>query len=220
MNTYLSQKLKVMSGFSIILVLYIHSGFHDYANEIQGMPFNFALQEVVSGWLGRLAVPMFYAISGFLFFHGVRFDGAWSEAYGPLWRKMGRRVRSLVVPYLIACWFPVLFFVVLERIPASAAFVNGEGMTAVLALPLGEMLWQVYCDSGGGTPFAFPLYFVRDLICVVALMPALFLLLKKFNKRGTFCWRYSLRCAPFGRIFFGCQRRFIGLCSALVSWRA
>lgn len=37
MTQYLSDKFKVLSLISIILVLYIHSGFHDYPNEIQGM---------------------------------------------------------------------------------------------------------------------------------------------------------------------------------------
>ena len=184
MTTYLSQKIKVMSFASILLVLYIHSGFHNYTNEIAGMPFNFALQDAISGRLGRLAVPLFYAVSGYLFFRDICFDGTWSEAYSPLWRKMGRRVRSLVVPYALACWFPLLFFVVLEQIPASAAFVNGGGLASVLSLPLPQMLWQVYCDSGTGAPIAFQLYFMRDLICVVALMPALFVPLKVFNNWG------------------------------------
>lgn len=68
MTPFLSQKIKLLSLISIILVLYIHSGFHDYPNEIQGMPFNFKLQDFISGKIGRCAVPLFYAISGYLFF--------------------------------------------------------------------------------------------------------------------------------------------------------
>ena len=49
MTPFLSQKIKLLSLISIILVLYIHSGFHDYPNEIQGMPFNFKLQDFISG---------------------------------------------------------------------------------------------------------------------------------------------------------------------------
>ncbi len=71
MTKYLSQKIKILSFISIILVLYIHSGFHDYPNEIQGMAFNFRLQEFISGMIGRCAVPLFYAISGYLFFIGL-----------------------------------------------------------------------------------------------------------------------------------------------------
>lgn len=65
MTQYLSDKFKVLSLISIILVLYIHSGFHDYPNEIQGMVFNANLQSFISGMIGRCAVPLFYAISGY-----------------------------------------------------------------------------------------------------------------------------------------------------------
>ena len=71
MTQYLSDKFKVLSLISIILVLYIHSGFHDYPNEIQGMIFNANLQNFISGMIGRCAVPLFYAISGYLFFTGL-----------------------------------------------------------------------------------------------------------------------------------------------------
>ena len=53
MTQYLSDKFKVLSLISIILVLYIHSGFHDYPNEIQGMIFNANLQNFISGMIGR-----------------------------------------------------------------------------------------------------------------------------------------------------------------------
>lgn len=77
MTQYLSDKLRVVSLVSIILVLYIHSGFH--ADEIEGMMWNDNVQTLVSGMMGRCAVPLFYVISGYLFFscfpldiHGLR----------------------------------------------------------------------------------------------------------------------------------------------------
>ena len=70
-TNYISDKIKVLSLVAIILVLYIHSGFHDYPHEILGMEFNHFLQEVVSEKLGRCAVPLFFMISGFLFFQNV-----------------------------------------------------------------------------------------------------------------------------------------------------
>ena len=50
---YLSDKIKFLSLFSIILVLYIHSGFHNYPHEILGMKFNNMLQELISEKIGR-----------------------------------------------------------------------------------------------------------------------------------------------------------------------
>lgn len=83
---YLSQKIKILSFVSIILVLYIHSGFHDYPNEIQGMTFNFKLQNFISEKIGRCAVPLFYAISGYLFFLNLN-----SKAI--LWKKIKKEFK-------------------------------------------------------------------------------------------------------------------------------
>lgn len=85
MTPFLSQKIKLLSLISIILVLYIHSGFHDYPNEIQGMPFNFKLQDFISGKIGRCAVPLFYAISGYLFFLNLNNKNI-------LWAKIKKRI--------------------------------------------------------------------------------------------------------------------------------
>lgn len=68
MTTFFSNKIKILSFLSIILVLYIHSGFHDYPHEIMGMIFNHYLQNFISHTIGRCAVPLFFAISGYLFF--------------------------------------------------------------------------------------------------------------------------------------------------------
>lgn len=89
MTKFLSDKIKVLSFISIILVLYIHSGFHNYPNEIQGMVFNSNLQNFISGMIGRCAVPLFYAISGYLFFTDL-YDGRNAD-YQKLWFKIKRK---------------------------------------------------------------------------------------------------------------------------------
>lgn len=130
MTQYLSDKFKVLSLISIILVLYIHSGFHDYPNEIQGMVFNANLQSFISGMIGRCAVPLFYAISGYLFFTGL-YDGG-NANYQKLWFKIKKRGKTLLVPYIIACLFPVVFNLVLEFIPGIEQFVNNLNSATLL----------------------------------------------------------------------------------------
>lgn len=112
MTPFLSQKIKLLSLISIILVLYIHSGFHDYPNEIQGMPFNFKLQDFISGKIGRCAVPLFYAISGYLFFLNLNNKNI-------LWAKIKKRIMTLVVPYIIAALFFPCFYIIVSLIPVQ-----------------------------------------------------------------------------------------------------
>lgn len=178
MNAYLSDKIRVISFLSIILVLYIHSGFHDYPNEIQGMAFNATLQQAISGMIARCAVPMFFAISGYLYFRNI-------ENRGQLWQKMRKRSRTLVVPYLIACLFPALFALAMETMPWTKAFMNGTGFSENFTKPWYNLLYMLYVDAGNGSPYAFHLWFLRDLIVIVALSPLLYLLKEKAGLKIT-----------------------------------
>lgn len=169
MTQYLSDKLRVLSLVSIILVLYIHSGFH--ADEIEGMVMNDRVQEFVSGMMGRCAVPLFYVISGYLFFLKVP-DGM-ASIYG----KMRKRVGTLVVPYIIGCLFFVGFGVLMAVLPGVSKYMNSSVMP-LFSKPMGEILCSIFYDAGNGTPCAFQLWFLRDLILIVATSPLWYLCLK------------------------------------------
>lgn len=169
MTQYLSDKLRVLSLISIILVLYIHSGFH--ADEIKGMLMNDRVQDFVSGMIGRCAVPLFYMISGYLFFLKVP-DGM-TSIYG----KMRKRVGTLVVPYIIGCMFFVGFGVLMAVLPGVSKYMNSSVMP-LFSKPLGEILRSIFYDAGNGSPCAFQLWFLRDLILIVATSPLWHLCLK------------------------------------------
>ena len=168
MTIYLSDKIRILSFISIILVLYIHSGFHEYPHEIAGMPFNIIMQELISEKLGRCAVPLFYAISGYLFFHNIE------NSLKDVWNKMKKRVRTLLIPYLIACLFLPIFLVIIECVPGIDRFVNFGNFSENLELPIWQLFVFIYIDSGSGSPCAFHLWFLRDLIIIVTLSPILY----------------------------------------------
>lgn len=169
MTQYLSDKLRVLSLVSIILVLYIHSGFH--ADEIEGMMMNDNVQTLVSGMIGRCAVPLFYVISGYLFFLKV------PEGMKSIYGKMRKRVGTLVVPYIIGCLFFVGFGVLMAVLPGVSKYMNSS-MMPLFSKPVGEILRSIFYDAGNGSPCAFQLWFLRDLILIVATSPLWYLLLK------------------------------------------
>ena len=168
-SSYTSDKIRLLSLVSIILVLYIHSGFH--ADEIEGMVMNDRVQEFVSGMIGRCAVPLFYMISGYLFFLKVP-DGM-TSIYG----KMRKRVGTLVVPYIIGCLFFVGFGVLMAVLPGVSKYMNSSVMP-LFSKPIGEILRSIFYDAGNGSPCAFQLWFLRDLILIVATSPLWYLCLK------------------------------------------
>lgn len=169
MTQYLSDKLRILSLISIIFVLYIHSGFH--ADEIEGMLMNDRFQEFISGMMGRCAVPLFYMVSGYLFFLKV------PEEMASIYGKMKKRVRTLVVPYIIGCLFFVGFGVLMTVLPGVSKYMNSSVMP-LFTKPVGEILRCIFYDAGNGYPCAFQLWFLRDLILIVATSPLWFMCLK------------------------------------------
>lgn len=170
MNQYLSDKIKILSFFSIILVLYIHSGFHDYSHEILGMPFNHYLQNFISEMIGRCAVPLFFTISGYLFFMKVE------KGINSIFTKMKKRVRTLLIPYVVAALFFPLFFLLIQIIPGTDKFINGG--VDFSGKSIWEIIVSVFFDNGGGSPMAFQLWFLRDLIMIVAISPIIYFVSK------------------------------------------
>lgn len=170
MNTYFSNKIKLVSFISILLVLYVHSDFHNYPNEILGMPFNHYLQISISRILGNLAVPLFYCISGYLFFCSA-------DNWETIKQKLKRRVSSLIIPYIIAATAMVSLFIGIKMVPAVSSFMNGQ--PDYLSQPINDLLYKTYIDNGDGSPIAFHLWFLRDLIVIMAATPILYFFHKK-----------------------------------------
>lgn len=162
MTQYLSDKLRVLSFVSILLVLYIHSSFHE--NEINGMEINIMTQDFISGMVGRCAVPLFYIISGWLFFRKCP-DGVLS-----VWRKMKKRVRTLLVPYLIGCLLCVCVSVAIAVLPGVSKYMNGN-ILPLFNESMGNIVCSVFYAGDTGMPVAYQLWFLRDLLLVIATAP-------------------------------------------------
>lgn len=135
------------------------------------MVVNDRVQEFVSGMMGRCAVPLFYVISGYLFF--LRVPEGMKSIYG----KMRKRVGTLVVPYIIGCLFFVGFGVLMAVLPGVSKYMNSSVMP-LFSKPIGEILRSIFYDAGNGSPCAFQLWFLRDLILIVATSPLWYLCLK------------------------------------------
>lgn len=181
MNRYLSDKICVLSFMCILIVLYAHSSFHEYPHEIAGMKFNYLLQKPMSDIFGRCALQLFFAISGYLFFLNTE------TGLQAVWHKMKKRTKTLLIPYLIACPFLPLFYILMEMIPGTEKFVNSGNFIDNLSLPLDQLLKCLFFDSGYGKPWAFHLWFLRDLMIIVFLSPLLYIIRKSNLNRFLVC---------------------------------
>lgn len=114
----------------------------------------------------KFAVPSFFFISGFLFFYNVEQYNISTYFY-----KLKRRVKSLLIPYLIwniiAISYP-LSLCVFRNIPLSNA-------------PLDWLMYFWDADDIYNLPLNYPLWYVRDLMVISVLSPLCWFLLKRFN---------------------------------------
>lgn len=163
-SKYNSQKIKVLNLILIMMVVYIHSYYLEAEN---GYPIAFGLQNIMSGWgLCCVGNTAFFLFSGFLFFNGIL---SAQDCYP----KIKKRVRSLLVPYLIWNCIFVLWYVMLQNLPGMTKFVNSDIVSMVLSPDIADDLYQLLW-----MPANFPLWFVRDLMIMVAVSPLLYYLIK------------------------------------------
>lgn len=163
-SKYNSQKIKVLNLVLIVMVLYIHSY---YLEAESNHPIALGLQLICGGnGLSSVANALFFLISGMLFFNGV-------ESAKNCFPKMKKRVRSLLVPYVLWNVIFVLWYAVLQNIPGIGALVNSDMLTKVMQPNVLADLYELFW-----VPANFPLWFLRDLITMVAVSPLLYYLIK------------------------------------------
>jgi len=170
----LSNKLKVVSLMSILLVIYLHSYNIkvNYSEEslIVHDTFNYLFQGLFSHGITRIAVPYFFLISGFLFFYTL------SPSYAGFVAKFRSRFQSLVVPYSLWFLMGYLLFGALKELP----FLNSLVSTA------NHEYWTLEAFANqylfGTVQYQF--WFLRHLVVYVMLSPIIYVLLKYL--RGLF----------------------------------
>ena len=150
-NNYLSEKIKILSFLLTVLIVILHANMAYLCTG--GVSF---LQEVMTAEVTRIAVPLFYLISGFLFF--INYQNSWSDYK----RKLSARTRSLLIPY-------ILFLLC----GSLAMFVLGHVYTI-------DALWEIIKHGIRlFPPIFYPLWFLRDLYVMVLIAPIVYWVVKK-----------------------------------------
>ena len=169
MSKYLSRKIKFISVFAMIAVVFIHSyNFKDLfltpATRIsEGFNGAAMFEYFLSNELLRFAVPLFFLISGFLFFF------TYENTARCYVNKLFSRARSLLVPYVIWALLSGLLVTVLAQIPFTA------DLPIIQEKAFDWAEFYMYLIS----PAAFQLWFVQQLMLFAVLSPVLYFLIKK-----------------------------------------
>ncbi len=147
----------------MVLVMFIHvdqQGLIDMQPSFVAHGIFFLVTQVIA----RIAVPLFFIISGYYFFYCKGKDCAFTK--NMYLTKLKKRLRTLLVPYLF--WN----ICVLSLFTAYYVFTKNERPT-VFALVISLFNWKET-----GMPPAFQFWFIRDLMFVVLVSPVIYILIR------------------------------------------
>ena len=126
--------------------------------------------ELVSHQITTPCVPLFFFISGYLFF--LKFGDKFNVSdYGI---QLKKRVRTLLIPYLFWNLVVIGSFAFLHKCLPSLINPAFNNVYQFSLLELCRSFW----DFPGGQPICYQFWFLRDLLEAVILSPIIFLLVK------------------------------------------
>lgn len=158
LTAYQSEKIKNLSFIAIIAVFFIHT---DCKGERDSLAF--FLQELLHT-CSNFAVPLFFIISGYLFFYN-------KGDIQSIKAGIKKRIWSLFIPYVIWC----SLFIFQIWIASQFKTPNNDYFTILYNGEILRFLKRVYIAP----PLAFHLWYVRDLLAVVAISPLIFIFQRK-----------------------------------------
>ena len=162
MTNYLSKKITSISTISIIMVVYIHS--YSYWSKTD-WGYNFYIQHFISHGICRVAVPIFFIISGYLFFAEVNTFNI--QIFS---KKIKKRIRTLFIPYLFWAIYGILLLLILQSLPYVGSFFTNQ---AIRDFSFENIIKLIFLR-----PIPFPIWFIKDLFIIVLFSPFLYFALK------------------------------------------
>ena len=178
MNGLQSRSIDVMRFAMILLVVVLHAYTSTRSDFSAG---DFSVYRLVSFVcsleIAQTAVPALFFISGFLFFLHPK----------PYKTKLRKTSKRLIVPYLLWNALILALYFGVEQIPALSKYFSGVN-PPVSGYSFVNFL-QAFWDSGewrggNGTPILHQFWYIRNLILLALLSPAIRLFVCGFGWGG------------------------------------
>lgn len=168
-NMTLSKTIMFLRFPLIVAVVFIHTELIS-SDEIGQYPIYNLIRHVISEEFARIAVPLFFFFSGFLFFYNSNFSAKTYQS------KLKNRVRSLLIPYIF--WnLLILPITYLSQISTPSMVFSDQAL--IIDYNWFDYLKIFWARSGGDSyPIYVPFWFIRDLMVMVILSPIIYLFIK------------------------------------------
>ena len=168
MNNYLSVKFKVVSFFLIIMVIYLHSynlnvSVNNVNREVQ-RGYSTFFQDFIHNGINRIPSSLFFVISGYLFF--INIQGKPHEFIA----KFKKRLKTVVVPYLIWSIWGLLLYYILQLAPHCQTFFSKE---LIKDYSFGKLINSIFIN-----PIPYQFWFLKDLFLLICITPIIYILIK------------------------------------------
>lgn len=173
MTPYLSRKIRLVSFLALFFVLFQHAinftGYIDPSRLFGNIRnWDAYLQYFLGYGIPRFSVPLFFLLSGYLFYRNFSFS--------KLLKKYRSRFRSLLVPYVLWNIIGILVIAVLQSIPGISAYLTSFYTGNVLHRTIATYISMIVNHG-----VSFHLWFVYDLMIYTICAPLIYLLVKTFS---------------------------------------
>jgi len=130
------------------------------------------VRNLISQGFARTAVPLFFLMSGYLFFLGFDFT---MEKY---FEKLKSRIKTLLIPFLFWNVATLVLIALAQAIPATQVLFSGRN-ASISSYGISDYLTAIF--GIGRMPIAYQFWFIRDLMLLILLSPVINLA----NKHGS-----------------------------------
>lgn len=166
-NPYLSRKLRLLGCFAMLCVVFVHA--YNYTDTFlqpttmisEGLHVGAMVQFFISNAFTRFATPLFFCISGYLFF--VAFRRFTFKGY---LLKLGKRARTLLLPYVfwVGLWTGIGALIVLGV---------GFGFFPIIGDKIAGLYdgrwWEFFTN-----PVPFQAWYILDLFKLAIVSPPIY----------------------------------------------
>lgn len=171
---YQSDVINIIRFPLMVAIVFIHNDLMNFkyglTNSIDSISIFPIIFNIVSGGICRIAVPLYFVISGYLFFYG--FNETTIINYR---NKLHRRVQTLVIPYVLWNTLYIGFFAIAQLIFPFLISGNNKSILDYSIIDYMHCYWDII---GGLFPINGPFWFLRDLIVVSLLSPVIFWIIR------------------------------------------
>lgn len=168
-SNYLSQKFKILSFLSSIMVVFIHAyslhiNIKGITHSVELNVFSFIQSYIIN--LFQIAVPMFFMISGYFVFYNITV-----LTFKNFIGKIKKRFRTLIIPFIFWSILYIFFLYLLQLLPEAKIFYTTGKFIQDFSLK--ELIQGIFECT-----FYPPFWYLRNLIVCIILSPLIYFALR------------------------------------------